>query len=154
VARGMNTQKAISKRRSFINLKIFCLSLEVNLPSSADRKGCESVTSDTESISFLYHRRLRCLVIIDLKIGKLTHADIGQIHLYLNYARAHWTHPDENPPVGLILCASKDATLAKYALEGLNNKVLAAEYKMALLDERVLVAELEKSRKKFERKKR
>lgn len=52
-----------------------------------------------------YHRRLRCLVIIDLKIGKLTHADIGQIHLYLNYARAHWTHPDENPPVGLILCA-------------------------------------------------
>lgn len=101
-----------------------------------------------------YHRRLRCLVIIDLKIGKLTHADVGQIHLYLNYARAHWTHPDENPPVGLILCASKDATLAKYALEGLNNKVLAAEYKMALPDERVLVAELEKSRKKFERKKR
>ena len=101
-----------------------------------------------------YHRRLRCLVIIDLKIGKLTHADIGQIHLYLNYARAHWTHPDENPPVGLILCASKDATLAKYALEGLNNKVLAAEYKMVLPDERVLVAELEKSRKKFERKKR
>ena len=101
-----------------------------------------------------YHRRLRCLVIIDLKIGKLTHADIGQIHLYLNYARAHWTHPDENPPVGLILCASKDATLAKYALDGLNNKVLAAEYKMALPDERVLVAELEKSRKRFERKKR
>jgi predicted nuclease of restriction endonuclease-like (RecB) superfamily len=101
-----------------------------------------------------YHRRLRCLVIIDLKIGRLTHADIGQIHLYLNYARAHWTHLDENPPVGLILCASKDATLARYALEGLNNKVLAAEYKMALPDERVLVAELEKSRKKFESKKK
>jgi len=101
-----------------------------------------------------YHRRLRCLVIIDLKIGRLTHADIGQIHLYLNYARAHWTHLDENPPVGLILCASKDATLARYALEGLNNKVLAAEYKMALPDERVLVAELEKSRKRFESKKK
>jgi predicted nuclease of restriction endonuclease-like (RecB) superfamily len=98
-----------------------------------------------------YHRRLRCLVIIDLKIGRLTHADIGQIHLYLNYAREHWTHPDENPPVGLILCASKDATLAKYALEGLNNKVLAAEYKMALPDEKVLAAELEKSRQRFER---
>ena len=101
-----------------------------------------------------YHRRLRCLVIIDLKLGRLTHADIGQIHLYLNYARAHWTHPDENPPVGLILCASKDATLARYALEGLNNKVLAAEYKMALPDESVLVAELEKSRKKYESAKR
>jgi predicted nuclease of restriction endonuclease-like (RecB) superfamily len=100
-----------------------------------------------------YHRRLRCLVIIDLKLGKLTPADVGQMHLYLNYARAHWTHADENPPVGLILCASKDATLAKYALEGLNNKVLAAEYKMALPDEKVLIAELEKSRRRFERKK-
>lgn len=98
-----------------------------------------------------YHRRLRCLVIIDLKIGRLSHADIGQIHLYLNYAREHWTHPDENPPVGLILCASKDSTLAKYALEGLNNKVLAAEYKMALPDEKVLAAELERSRQRFER---
>ncbi len=98
-----------------------------------------------------YHRRLRCLVIIDLKIGRLTHADIGQIHLYLNYARQHWTHVDENPPVGLILCASKDATLAKYALDGLANKVLATEYKMVLPDEEVLVAELEKSRKRFEK---
>jgi len=101
-----------------------------------------------------FHRRLKCLVIIDLKLDKLTHADVGQMHLYLNYARAHWTHPDENPPVGLILCASKDATLAKYALEGLNNKVLAAEYKMALPDEKVLAAELEKSRQRFERGKR
>ena len=101
-----------------------------------------------------FHRRLKCLVIIDLKLDKLTHADVGQMHLYLNYARAQWTHPDENPPVGLILCASKDATLAKYALEGLNNKVLAAEYKMALPDEKVLAAELEKSRQRFERGKR
>ena len=38
-----------------------------------------------------YHRRLRCLVIIDLKLDKLTHADVGQMHLYCNYARAHWT---------------------------------------------------------------
>src|SRR5262249_54069072 len=46
-----------------------------------------------------FHRRLRCLVIIDLKLGEFTHADAGQMHLYLNYARAHWTHADENPPV-------------------------------------------------------
>ena len=56
-----------------------------------------------------FHRRLRCLVIIDLKLGKFTHADAGQMHLYLNYAREHWTPPGENPPVGLILCAQKDA---------------------------------------------
>jgi predicted nuclease of restriction endonuclease-like (RecB) superfamily len=101
-----------------------------------------------------YHRGLKCLVIIDLKIGKLSHADVGQMHLYLNYAKDHWTHQDENPPVGLILCATKGQTLAKYALEGLPNKVLAAEYKMALPDEKILVAELEKSQKRFQNTKR
>ena len=63
-----------------------------------------------------FHRRLRCLVIIDLKIGKFTHADAGQMHLYLNYAREHWVHEGENPPVGLILCAQKDEAVARYAL--------------------------------------
>jgi predicted nuclease of restriction endonuclease-like (RecB) superfamily len=47
-----------------------------------------------------FHRRLRCLVIIDLKLRKFTHADAGQMHMYLNYAAEHWTLPDENPPVG------------------------------------------------------
>lgn len=97
-----------------------------------------------------FHRRLRCLVVIDLKLGKFTHADAGQMHLYLNYAREHWTHPDENPPVGLILCAQKDESLARYALEGLPNKVLAAEYRMTLPDERVLAAELDRTRKLLE----
>jgi len=97
-----------------------------------------------------YHRRLRCLVIIDLKLGKFTHADAGQMHLYLNYAREHWTHPDENPPVGLILCAQKDHAVAHYALEGLPNKVLAAEYRTVLPDEKTLVAEIEKTRRKFD----
>lgn len=97
-----------------------------------------------------FHRRLRCLVVIDLKVGKFTHADAGQMHLYLNYAREHWTHPDENPPVGLILCAEKDAAVAKYALEGLPNKVLASEYRLALPDEKLLVAEIKKARKNLE----
>ena len=48
-----------------------------------------------------FHRRLRCMVIIDLKIGRFTHADAGQMHLYLNYARKHWEREGENPPVGL-----------------------------------------------------
>src|SRR5204863_5740275 len=69
----------------------------------------------------LFHRRLRCLVIIDLKLGKFTHADAGQMHVYLNYAREHWVVPGENPPVGLILCAQKDEMVARYALEGLPN---------------------------------
>jgi hypothetical protein len=97
-----------------------------------------------------FHRRLRCLVVIDLKVGKFTHADAGQMHLYLNYAREHWTQPDENPPVGLILCAEKNAAVAHYALEGLPNKVLAAQYRTTLPDERQLTAELERTRRALE----
>lgn len=99
-----------------------------------------------------FHRKLRCLVVVDLKIGKFTHADAGQMHLYLNYAREHWTQPEENPPVGLILCAEKDEAIAKYALEGLPNKVLAREYKLRLPDEKRLVAEIEKTRELLDRK--
>ena len=101
-----------------------------------------------------FHRKLRCLVIIDLKVGKFTHADAGQMHLYLNYAREHWMQADENPPVGLILCAEKDDAIAKYALEGLPNKVLAREYKLALPAEKRLAAEIEKTRELLERRTR
>jgi predicted nuclease of restriction endonuclease-like (RecB) superfamily len=97
-----------------------------------------------------FHRRLRCLVVIDLKLGEFTHADAGQMHLYLNYAREHRTMPGENPPVGLVLCAKKNHAVAKYALEGLPNKVLAAEYRTALPAERVLVEEIEKTRRQIE----
>ena len=93
-----------------------------------------------------FHRRLRCLVVIDLKIGKFTHADAGQMHLYLNYARNHWVHRDENPPVGLILCAQKDEAVARYALDGLPNKVMAAEYRTTLPDEALLASEIERTR--------
>ena len=97
-----------------------------------------------------FHRRLRCLVLIDLKLNKLTAADVGQMHLYLNYARDHWTHADENPPVGLILCAEHRAGVAKYALEGLPNKVLAAEYRTTLPSESTLASELLRTRKMLE----
>jgi hypothetical protein len=72
------------------------------------------------------------------------------MHLYLNYAREHWMREDENPPVGLILCAQKDEAVAKYALAGLPNKVLAAEYKMVLPEEKVIIGEIERTRKMLE----
>jgi len=99
-----------------------------------------------------FHRRLRCLVVIDLKVGKFTHADAGQMHMYLNYAREHWTGEGENPPVGLILCTQKKEAVAHYSLEGLPNKVLAAQYKMTLPDVKTLAAEIERTRKLLERR--
>jgi predicted nuclease of restriction endonuclease-like (RecB) superfamily len=97
-----------------------------------------------------FHRGLKCLVIIDLKLGKFTHADAGQMHLYLNYAREHWMKEGENPPIGIILCASKGQTLVRYALDGLPNKILAAEYKTALPSEAILAKQLDASRKQLE----
>lgn len=99
-----------------------------------------------------FHRRLRSLVVIDLKRGKLTHADAGQMHMYLNYACEHWTRPDENPPVGLILCSHKGEAMARYALEGLANKVLAAEYRTTLPSEIVIAQEIDKARKRIEKR--
>lgn len=101
-----------------------------------------------------FHRRLRCLVIIDLKIGRFTHADAGQMHLYLNYAQEHWVREGENPPVGLILCAQKGEALARYALENLPNKVMAAEYRTVLPDEKTLVAEIERTRGALQKRER
>ena len=97
-----------------------------------------------------FHRKLRCLVVIDLKRGKFTHADAGQMHMYLNYVREHWTRSDENPPVGLILCTQKDEAVARYALDGLPNKILATEYRTVLPDEELIAAEIEKTRRQLE----
>ena len=101
-----------------------------------------------------FHRRLRGLVIVDLKVGRFSYADAGQMHLYLNYAREHWMKPGENPPVGLILCTEKGAAEAHYALDNLPNKVLAAEYQTVLPDEKLIAEELERSRRELEQRAR
>jgi len=97
-----------------------------------------------------FHGRLRCLVIIDLKLGSLSHADVGQMLMYCNYAKEHWAYPDENPPVGLILCADKGHALARYALEGLPSKVMAANYRTVLPDAELLQKELDATRRLLE----
>jgi hypothetical protein len=73
--------------------------------------------------------------------------------MYLNYAREHWTLPDENPPVGLILCSQKGEAMARYALEGLGNKILASEYRTALPSESIIEQEIDRARKHIEKAK-
>ena len=99
-----------------------------------------------------FHRRLRCLVVVDLKLGEFDHADAGQMHLYLNYAKEHWTVPGENAPVGLILCSAKDEAVVKYSLAGHASKVLAAEYRMALPAEKLLADHVEQVRQALTRR--
>ncbi len=98
----------------------------------------------------LFHRRLRCLVIIDLKIGEFSPADAGQMNLYVNYAAEHLTLGDENRPIGLILCSEPNSAVAHYALESLGNTILAGEYRLALPDPARLEAELARTRRLLE----
>jgi predicted nuclease of restriction endonuclease-like (RecB) superfamily len=90
----------------------------------------------------LFHRRLKCLVVIDLKIGKFTHADAGQMSLYLTYAREHLMEPDENEPVGLILCSQKNDAVVHYAMGSIRAKVFASQYLTALPDPETLRREI------------
>lgn len=99
---------------------------------------------------FRFRRHITRMATEDLKIGAFDHADAGQMNLYLNYAKAHWMREGENPPVGLILCAKKGHDEARYALEGLNNKVLASTYRTTLPDEKTLAAGLERTRRALE----
>ncbi len=97
----------------------------------------------------LFHRRLKCLVVIDLKIGKFTHADAGQMNLYLNYAREHMMEPEENEPVGLILCSSKNDAVVHYAMGGIKAKVFASHYLTALPDPETLRQEILTTQRAF-----
>jgi predicted nuclease of restriction endonuclease-like (RecB) superfamily len=90
----------------------------------------------------LYHRRLKCLVVVDLKIGKFSHADAGQMNLYLNYAREHLMEPGENPPVGVILCSAKNDAVVHYAMGGIKANVFASRYLIALPDTATLRREV------------
>jgi predicted nuclease of restriction endonuclease-like (RecB) superfamily len=94
-----------------------------------------------------FHRRLRALILIDLKLGRFTHADAGQMNLYLNYAREHWTYSGENQPIGLILCSERNEAVAHYALGNLSNTVLAREYNVELPTEERLADELTETRR-------
>src|SRR5262245_582642 len=101
-----------------------------------------------------FHRKLRCLVVIDLKRGRFTHGDAGQMHMYLDYAREHWMRESENPPVGLILCSQRDEAIARYALDGLPNNILATEYRTVVPDEKLIADEIEKTRRQLETRQR
>ncbi len=94
----------------------------------------------------LFHRRLKALVVLDLKVGKFTHADAGQMNLYLNYAREHLTEPGENDPIGIILCSEKSDTVVKYAMGGINAQVFASRYLTALPPAEELRREVERTR--------
>lgn len=95
-----------------------------------------------------YHRILRCLVLIDLKVGNLDHRDVGQMNFYLNYIKNTEMLESENPPIGIILCTDyrQSRVFIEYALGGLANKVFVSRYKLYLPSKKELEHEIRKER--------
>lgn len=89
-----------------------------------------------------YHTRLKCYVVIDLKTQKLTHADLGQMQLYVNYYDEEIAAEDDNPTLGLILCTDKNEAVCKYVLGKGNQSIFTSRYQLHLPTEEQLAAEL------------
>jgi predicted nuclease of restriction endonuclease-like (RecB) superfamily len=98
-----------------------------------------------------YHRILRCHILLDLKLGEFTHADAGQMNVYLNYYKENETQENDNPPIGIILCAGKNETLVKYATSGLSQKVFVSKYLINLPSEEQLKEIIEKEQDKIQK---
>ncbi|MFH0931511.1 MAG: PDDEXK nuclease domain-containing protein [Candidatus Zixiibacteriota bacterium] len=131
------------------HLEHFLLELGIGFAFVARQKRITLEGSHYRLDLLLYHRLLRCLVAIDLKIGEFTHADAGQMNLYLNYLKDKEKFHNENDPVGIILCTDKKKTVVEYALGGLSNKIFASKYRLRLPAPEVLKAEIEHERQRF-----
>lgn len=92
-----------------------------------------SIDNEHDRIDLVfYHRVLKCHVLVDLKIREFSHADVGQMNFYLNYYKNEIMAENDNPPVGLILCAGKNNTKVEYATAGLSNQLFVSKYKINL----------------------
>lgn len=99
-----------------------------------------------------YHRRLRCHVLLDLKIRAFSHADAGQMNFYLNYFKKNMMAPGDQPPVGIVLCSEKDETKVEYATAGLSQKLFVSRYLVALPSAEKLSAFVAADRARLERR--
>lgn len=97
----------------------------------------------------LFHRRLRCLVAIDLKLGAFEPEHAGQLRFYVNYLAEHVAYPEENPPVGILLCADRDAEVVRFATAG-DGDLFVTRYQLQLPSEEQLKRWLHEERARIE----
>lgn len=97
---------------------------------------------------------MKCFVLIDLKVGKLTHQDIGQMDFYVRYFEKEEKLDSDNPTIGLILCSDKNETMVRYTLLEDSKQIFASKYKLYLPTEEELKEELERERMVLEMEKK
>ncbi len=100
-----------------------------------------------------YNRLMRCFVVIELKTGKATHQDLGQLQMYVNYYDRYEKSADENPTIGILLCAEKNDTLVRMSLPEDNNSIVASKYQLYLPTEQQLINEVEKVKSELKSRK-
>ncbi len=96
-----------------------------------------------------YNRLLRCFVIFDLKMDKITHKDLGQLQMYVNYYDRDIKEDFENPTIGVLLCADKNDAVVKYSLPENNTQIFASKYLLSLPTEEQLLEEIRKELNKM-----
>ena len=101
-----------------------------------------------------YNSIIKCYVLIDLKLGKLTHQDVGQMDSYIRMFDALTKQDDDNPTIGLILCLEKNEAIAKYSVLNDAKQIFASKYKLTLPTEEELQTELSRARKRLEEKRK
>ena len=133
------------------NLQEFLLELGNGFSFVARQKRLMLEDDEFSADLIFYNRLLRCFVIIDIKTKKISHKNIGQLQMYVNYYDREVKLPDENPTVGILLCADKNNTLVKYSLPEDNKTIMASKYQLYLPSEKQLLTELKRELENIEK---
>ncbi|QMW01877.1 PDDEXK nuclease domain-containing protein [Spirosoma foliorum] len=136
------------------NLQTFMLELGKGFAFVARQKRMLEGDDNFRIDLIFYNYILRCFVLIDLKIGKLTHQDIGQMDMYARMYEEQAKQPDDNPTIGLILCTEKNETVVKYSVLNGSQQLFASKYKLYLPTEEELMAEIERDKYLLEQNRR
>ena len=129
------------------NLQAFLLELGKGFSFVARQKRMRFEDEDFYVDLVFYNYLLKCFVLIDLKVGKLTHQDIGQMDSYVRMFDAHARPEGDNPTIGLILCSKKNEAIAKYSVLSETRQIFAAKYVKVLPTEQELKREVERERR-------
>lgn len=131
------------------NMKKFLMELGKGYAFATSQKRIHTEKEDYFIDLVFYNYILKCFVLIDLKIGKLTHQDVGQMDMYVQMYDEMEKQKDDNPTIGILLCSNTDDCVAKYSRLNSNNQLFAAKYKTYLPTEQELKNEIERQRTFF-----
>jgi hypothetical protein len=132
------------------NLQNFLLELGKGFSFVARQKHIRFDDDDYYVDLVFYNYVLKCFVLLDLKMGKLTHADIGQMDGYVRLFEDQFKVPGDNPTIGLLLCSDKSKAVAKYSILNESKQIFASKYMLSLPTEEQLRLEIERERRLIE----